>query len=54
MPNEQRDQQTQAPAVDSQPNARREFAKKSAITMAAALVSGAAREVVAHLFTDGE
>ncbi|MET7816508.1 hypothetical protein ABZT26_37465 [Streptomyces sp. NPDC005395] len=51
MTNQQQDQeQPQAPAD----RGRREFAKKGAVTVLAALVSGAARAVVAHLLTGGE
>ncbi|MFI2451559.1 hypothetical protein ACH49M_32655 [Rhodococcus qingshengii] len=54
--NQQQDQpQTQAPATTQTVDRdRREFAKKGAITVVGALVSGAARAVVAHLLTGGE
>ncbi|MCC8341099.1 hypothetical protein LMJ38_34990 [Streptomyces sp. R1] len=56
MTNQQQDQpQTQAPATTQTVDRdRREFAKKGAITVVGALVSGAARAVVAHLLTGGE
>ncbi|WP_176741261.1 MULTISPECIES: hypothetical protein [unclassified Streptomyces] len=54
MSNEQRDQQQTTPAPQPTPDPRREFAKKGALTVVSALVSGAARAVVAHLLTDTE
>ncbi|MFJ3366458.1 hypothetical protein [Streptomyces anthocyanicus] len=53
MTNQQNNQQPQAPAAP-QTDARREFVKKGTITVVGALVSGAARAVVAHLLTGGE
>ncbi|MFE6316389.1 hypothetical protein [Streptomyces rochei] len=53
MSTEQRDQQ-QTPAPQPTPDPRREFAKKGALTVVGALVSGAARAVVSHLLMDGE
>lgn len=50
--NQQQDQaQSQASATPQANRDRREFAKKGAITVVGALVSGAARAVVAHLLT---
>jgi hypothetical protein len=56
MSTEQREQQLpQVPVTPQQtPEPRREFAKKGALTVVSALVSGAARAVVAHLLTDDE
>jgi hypothetical protein len=53
---QQREQQApQAPAPQPTPaDPRREFAKKGALTVVGALVSGAARAVVAHLLTNAE
>ncbi|MFD6725713.1 hypothetical protein ACWHA6_38310 [Streptomyces anthocyanicus] len=54
MTNQQNDQQPREPATPQADRDRREFAKKGAVTVVAALVSGAARAVVAHLLTGGE
>ncbi|MFC8366207.1 hypothetical protein ACFUIY_40875 [Streptomyces griseorubiginosus] len=48
-------QDAQAPAPAPRPrDARREFAKKGALTVVGAVVSGTARAVVAHLLAQGE
>ncbi|NKQ28985.1 hypothetical protein [Streptomyces galbus] len=54
MSNEQREQQAPPVPATRQQTPRREFAKRGALTVVSALVSGAARAVVAHLLTDDE